>query len=319
MNTIRLVLFFLALRVRKASPITGMRPRNGTRCSPPVCESWIRPPSTTVPPSSISTRVLMVRLLVMRSTAPALEAAMLELSCSILSITESPSLICGVTLSSVPTSRRWIVWKGASGVPPPLVLVYWPVRNGTSCATLISASSLSIVTMDGVAMMLVVESPRSARTTAAKLTPVSFRRPTPMVVPRGALVSVVGSFTARARSMMLTPPTGSMKPPTTFPLWEPSSTQLTPRSAALSAETSTMIASTITCARRMSRRSTIDIRAFICLAGAVTTSALVPGSAQMVVPRSAPVPALAPAAPGVVPPVAPICSLSLAAIFSASA
>ena len=124
MNTIRLVLVFLALRVRKASPITGMRPRKGTRCSPPVCESWMRPPSTTVPPSSMSTCVLMVRLLVTRSTAPELVAAMLELSCSILSITESPSLICGVTFRIVPTSWRWMVWNGASGVPPPLVLVY---------------------------------------------------------------------------------------------------------------------------------------------------------------------------------------------------
>ena len=140
----------------------------------------------------------------------------------------------------------------------------------------------------------------------------------PMVVPRGAAVSVVGSFTARARSTMLTPPTGSMKPPTTLPFWVPSSTQLTPSSAALSAETSTMIASTMTCARRMSSLSTIAISEFMVLAGAVMTSALVSGSAQMVVgPPEAP--AAAPAAPAAGAPPAESCSLSLAAIFSASA
>ena len=166
-------------------------------------------------------------------------------------------------------------------------------------------------------MMLVVESPRSARMTAAKLMPVSCSRPMPMVVPRGAAVSVVGSFTARARSTMLTPPTGSMKPPTTLPSCVPSSTQFTPSSAALSADTSTMIASTMTWARRMSSRSTIDISEFMVLAGAVTTSALVSGSAQMVV--GPPAPAATPAAPAAGAPPAESCSLSLAAIFSASA
>ena len=319
MKTIRLVLVFFALRDLNASPTTGMRPKKGTRCSPPVCESWIRPPSTTVPPSSISTCVLMVRLLVTRSTAPELVAAMLELSCSILSITESPSLICGVILRMVPTSCRWIVWKGFRLLPVlPPVLVYCPVTNGTSCATLISASWLSIVTIEGVAIMLVVESPRSARSTAAKSTPPLPRRPTPTVVPRGTLVSVVGSVAARARSTMLTPPTGSMKPPTALSALLPSTSQLTPSSADLSAETSTMIASTMTCARRISSLSITAIKEFMVLAGAVITSALVSGSAQMMVLRSALADVVDPAAGA--PAATPCtCSLSFAAIFSASA
>ena len=37
---------------------------------------------------------------------------MLEVSCSIVSFTPLPSLICGVILSRVPTCWRWIVWNG---------------------------------------------------------------------------------------------------------------------------------------------------------------------------------------------------------------
>jgi len=69
----------------------------------------------------------------------------------------------------LPTSSRWMVWNGFTtppGVETPW-LVYWPVTNGTSWAILISASSLSSVTIDGVAMMLVLPMPPMARMTAA--------------------------------------------------------------------------------------------------------------------------------------------------------
>ena len=59
---------------------------------------------------------------------------MLELSIEILSITAEPSgEMVGVTLRMVPTSWRWMVWKGLT-VPPvtAVVLVNWPVTNGTS-------------------------------------------------------------------------------------------------------------------------------------------------------------------------------------------
>ena len=54
-----------------------------------------------------------------------------------------------------------------------------------------------------------------------------------------------------------------------------------PRSRALSMDISTRIASTSTCARRMSSRSTIAMTERMTLGGAVTTSALVCGSAQI--------------------------------------
>ena len=54
----------------------------------------------------------MVRLLVIISTAPAAPALMLEVFCSILSLTPVPSLIWGVIVRLVPIAWRWIVWKG---------------------------------------------------------------------------------------------------------------------------------------------------------------------------------------------------------------
>jgi hypothetical protein len=280
MNTIRLLLLRLVLRVRNNSPTSGMRPSSGTRCSAFVELSWIRPPSTRVPPSLISTLVVMVRLLVMMSEAVTAVEAMLELSTWILSSTASPWLICGVTVSSVPTAWRWMVWKA---LVVPVVPVYWPVMKGTSCATSILASWLSCVWIEGVAMMLVRESPCSARTIAAKLMPVAESRPMPIVVPSGSLPeATVPDLAAVYRSMIEVPPTGSMKPPAARLLFEPSTTQLTPSSADLSAETSTMIACTSTCMRRMSSLSTTALRARMVRWPAVITSELVALSAQMV-------------------------------------
>src|ERR1700691_5771420 len=73
-----------------------------------------------------------------------------------------------------------MVWNA---LPVPLVVEYWRVRNGTSCATSILASWLLRVTTDGVPRILVRESPCSARSISAKLTPDAFSRPMPTVVP----------------------------------------------------------------------------------------------------------------------------------------
>ena len=73
--------------------------------------------------------------------------------------------------------------------------------------------------------------------------------------------------------------------------------QFTPSSAFLFTLTSTMIASTSTCVRRMSSLSMIAMSERMILAGAVMTSALVSGSAQIVVERSALAATLEAAAP----------------------
>jgi hypothetical protein len=67
--------------------------------------------------------------------------------------------------------------------------------NGTSCAILISASSLSSVTIEGVAMMLVLPMPFSARIRAAQLVPFSFdlaeaQRRSPSAPPQSSRGSV---------------------------------------------------------------------------------------------------------------------------------
>ena len=70
--------------------------------------SSIRPPSTSIWPSSTSTVVLMDRLLVIRPVVW-LSLATLDASCSMSSWTVSPSLICGFTLRINPTSWRSMV------------------------------------------------------------------------------------------------------------------------------------------------------------------------------------------------------------------
>src|SRR5271170_4861944 len=77
-----------------------------------------------------------------------------------------------------------MVWKGLL-VPETLavVLANEPVINGISCVTFTSASSLFMVISDGVEMMLLLPSLRSACTSAAKFKPLLWIRPTPMVAP----------------------------------------------------------------------------------------------------------------------------------------
>ena len=80
---------------------------------------------------------------------------------------------------------------------------------------------------------------------------------------------------------MLVPPTGLTKDAgrdVLLPLEK--AAQLTPSSASLSTSTSTMIASTSTCGRRMSSLSMMSMTARMIFGGAVMTSALLVGSAQ---------------------------------------
>ena len=153
---------------------------------------------------------------------------------------------------------------------------------------------------------------------AAKFTPVPAMRPTPSVVPCRSVrrKTLAGFCAAAARSTMLVPPTGLTKLPTgTVPPCE-NAAQFTPSSALLLTSTSTMIASTSTCGWRMSSLSMTAISARMILGGAVMTSALFAGSAQIMAFFSACASgeAAAPAAPPALPPVAAampvICSLS---------
>ena len=119
----------------------------------------------------------MVRLLVI--TSAALVAGLSEdTSCSMVICTASPSLICGVIRSLVPTSCRSMVWKGLVFVE----LAVEPVITGISCPTRIDASSLSKVSRLGVERIFDSESLANAETRVAKLKP-SDSFPRPMAAP----------------------------------------------------------------------------------------------------------------------------------------
>ena len=241
------------------------------------------PPSTRICPLSTITVVSIIRSFVIRSTAPAADCAMLEISWDISSSKEFPSLICGVMVSLTPICSRWMVWKGLTAPAELPALVNEPVTNGTSWPTFRLASSLSVVTIEGVEIMFVSALPSRARSTAAKLTPLSEIRPRPKVMP--SPISPVGSIspplpaaapsctTPEPKSGKLVTPSGVFEP-------VPSTAQVMPSSAVLSAITSTMIASTRTCARRMSSRSTICISERMVFGGALITNAFVCVSAQ---------------------------------------
>src|SRR5580704_1029360 len=77
-----------------------------------------------------------------------------------------------------------MVWNGLV-VPETLAVVLEkdPVMSGISCVTFTSASSLFIVINEGVEMILLLPSLRSAWINAAKLTPLFTTRPTATVAP----------------------------------------------------------------------------------------------------------------------------------------
>src|ERR1700735_5581739 len=77
-----------------------------------------------------------------------------------------------------------MVWNGLD-VPATLWGVFGkdPVMSGISCVTFTSASSLFIVINEGVEMILLLPSLRSAWIRAAKLTPLFTTRPIATVAP----------------------------------------------------------------------------------------------------------------------------------------
>ncbi|MNC93184.1 hypothetical protein D3C83_97560 [compost metagenome] len=79
----------------------------------------MRPPSTTIWPSSTSTVDSRVRLVVMMSAdcTSALSRVTLEISWKILSLTAPASATCGVTRSVMPMSLRSMVWNGLVALP----------------------------------------------------------------------------------------------------------------------------------------------------------------------------------------------------------
>ena len=89
-----------------------------------------------------------------------------------------PSPICGLMRSVRPTSLRSIVWNGLTAPLPP-VFEYEPVRNGTFWPTTIFASSLSSMTMLGVASTLasVLVSRKRASAPMFQRSPIFFSRP----------------------------------------------------------------------------------------------------------------------------------------------
>ena len=150
-NTMRLVFLRLRVSVLNKLPNSGTSPSTGIFSWLPEYSSDSRPPSTTMEPSFTSTLVSMERLLVVGPLAELMvEGCTLETSCEMDSRMVPFSLICGLTLSVMPTSLRSTVWNGFTGLAPPPVLVKVPVTKGTFWPMTILASSLSSVRMVGV-------------------------------------------------------------------------------------------------------------------------------------------------------------------------
>ncbi len=168
-----------------------------------------------------------------------------------------------------------MVWNGLTALPPVSCDENCPVTNGTFWPTTISASSLSSVTRLGVERMLLLASEDSARIRTAKSVPSSSSEMPPIDSPVPMLVG------SEAMPTMFDP-----APPKLVSAAGPSSSvasaaNCTPSSRALSSDSSAMIASTSTCARRMSSWRTICSRSRSRSGGPVTISELVFGSAWM--------------------------------------
>ena len=99
-------------------PSSGIRDSPGMPWTDSLTSSDDNPPSTSRVPSATCTVVLISRLLVIRSTAPAdCVGDSDDTSCTISMRTLSPSLTCGVTLRIRPTSLRSMVWNGVAMLP----------------------------------------------------------------------------------------------------------------------------------------------------------------------------------------------------------
>ena len=100
-------------------PKSGISPRRGTFRSDSCTSSLINPPKTIISVSSTITAVLISLLLVAISDAPINKGPnTLDTSCSISSLIELPSLICGLTNSFTPTSSLLTVRKALALLAP---------------------------------------------------------------------------------------------------------------------------------------------------------------------------------------------------------
>ena len=198
-------------------------------------------------PSSTITVDSTARLLVMMPAAFDWSCT-LDTSWKICSLTAPPSEICGLMRKVRPTSRRSIVWNGVAVVALP-VCAYCPVMKGTFWPITIFASSLSSVSRLGVDRMFAFVSDARKRASAPRLTmvptPGSVICPltTPMLMPGPTFAGLIDA------SMILVPLPRVPKfvPPNNRLRSDDSSLidcHWMPNSAALSAVSSTMSAST---------------------------------------------------------------------------
>ena len=139
------------------------------------------------------------------------------------------------------------------------------------------------MTIVGVPIILVVASPARAVTTAAQLVPVSLILPTALRIPSGSAAGLAGTVPAAAAPNCTTPDAVDGKfVRASGSLLSPCMAQVTPNSLARLSDISTMIASTCTCARRISNLSITELTVWSVLASALIIKALVPESAHIV-------------------------------------
>ena len=143
-----------------------------------------------------------------------------------------------------------MVWNGLSGTASSPTVAKEPVTNGTFCATMISASSLFSVMIDGVDSSLV----DCVRATAARnpAMPRSDWVGTPPMIPPGPASTVSPLITLDTRLVRLGRPSSvNCAPPTTAELMIPAN--CADRSENPSTDISKITASTRTCVGRRSR------------------------------------------------------------------
>ena len=237
------------------------------------------PPITTVCPSRAATAVLAERMVVVGPTSvgsPTLAVAvgsMSETSSKRARRTKSSAVICGVMRSVMPTSWRSTVVNRLARL---VALVARLATKGTFRPTTISASSLSVVMMLGAERTFTSVSVCSAvRSTVCAGTswPLGSLTFWLLAAARTRPGSEVGSASAPVSALKFT----CARP------WWPSSVappwNSMPSARVFSSVASRMIASTNTCRRRTSSCS-ITARSVSQSSGvALTTSALVAGSA----------------------------------------
>ena len=160
-------------------PSNGIEPKIGTFETVSCVSSSIKPPRTIIWPLSTSTVVSITLLFVIKSMPLVMTPATPDTSCLILSITELPSFICGVTSSLIPTSCLDVVLNGLALLVPrlsPVVIgISWPITR--------FAVSLSIAKIDGVDKIFELVSWAIALIIPMNLSPPSERSPNPVTSP----------------------------------------------------------------------------------------------------------------------------------------